>query len=778
MTADLPRYTGADDEKIAIALSDNKGNQRHSHWQNQGVTRAGFISLSEDPRSLPRDKYKAGGFIGGRLCPGPGRTCKCEEKLHKTSDTVESCSFLALDPDKPDDGFVDRVKALGYSGVMYPSASSTDEKHKYRLVQWTDRAMTPTERETVALYVQWCIDRDRPDGKSSFDPKSHRAVWTMYLPATKDPEHFAANRHVLAGELIDVDAVLADVERMDLMGPLPWAALSPSERSASAPVDTTTPASPQERERAEALLETWAKRLEAHAEGDGTNEGRNDYMLSKSTTLYRFVLGGCLEEQQVQDRMREAYQLSGVDRDDFEHTDNNAMAYADDAGPARPRIESAADVFGAEPVEPRVCVFPGCENPQPHGTTDSGLPWIQLNCNDHTQEEIAAVEAARKAKAEAAAEEASTWKRQDVGAMLDQIEAGEQTRPVPTVCAMELGGCLFYPGRVNTVFGESGSAKTWLVLFAVKQEIEAGRPVFFIDFEDDLASAVHRLLTIGTDVAAIRERFHYMAPEEALDKKVRKALVRTLAKVSPSLVVIDSTGESMAIEGLNPYTDDVAIWNRLLPKAATRCGAAVVVVDHVTKSAEGHGAPIGSQRKRAGVFAAYRAETVQEFSRGTAGSSQIVANKDKGGNHRKGEVIAVLRAQPDNDAGDGRMTLWLSEVEVPDPQERKDAELERIKVKASTYVRQMAEMWHEKQVAEGVEEPTEHNGLSKTAIWQGIGGHKPDVLKALKQMEDGGYLVPTVASRNAANPKLTHGKDYVESVFDAVPDEAVVVGSE
>ena len=59
----------------------------------------------------------------------------------------------------------------------------------------------------------------------------------------------------------------------------------------------------------------------------------------------------------------------------------------------------------------------------------------------------------------------------------------------------------------------------------------------------------------------------------------------------------------------------------------------------------GNGAPIGSQRKRAATFAAYRVETVEEFARGTAGSSRIVANKDKGGNHRKGEVIGELHAR-------------------------------------------------------------------------------------------------------------------------------------
>lgn len=241
----------------------------------------------------------------------------------------------------------------------------------------------------------------------------------------------------------------------------------------------------------------------------------------------------------------------------------------------------------------------------------------------------------------------STWQFQDVGAMLGQIDRGEVEKIMPTVCATASGQCLFYRGRINTLFGESGSGKTWVSLLATKQEIEAGNHAVFIDFEDDLASALLRLLAIGTDQDAIRQRFHYVQPEEKISKRVRKELVANLADLGPTLVVIDSTGESLAVEGKNPNQDEeVALWLRVLPKACTRSGAAVVVVDHVTKAADGNSSPIGSQRKKAGVFAMFRVETVEAFAKGVAGSARVVAMKDKAGNFRSGDAVAVLHASP------------------------------------------------------------------------------------------------------------------------------------
>ena len=88
---------------------------------------------------------------------------------------------------------------------------------------------------------------------------------------------------------------------------------------------------------------------------------------------------------------------------------------------------------------------------------------------------------------------------------------------------------------------------------------------------------------------------------------------------------MDSIGESLAAEGFKPNDDDdVTRWFRLLPRRLARNGAAVMGVDHVTKSAEGRGLyAIGSQRKLAAIDgAAYlvdvvSAPTKEQLERGT-----------------------------------------------------------------------------------------------------------------------------------------------------------------
>ena len=201
-------------------------------------------------------------------------------------------------------------------------------------------------------------------------------------------------------------------------------------------------------------------------------------------------------------------------------------------------------------------------------------------------------------------------------------------------------------------------------------------------------------------------------------------------------------------------------------------------------------------RKRAATWCAYRVEKVEEFSSGVAGSSRIVATKDKGGHHRMNEAIGILRAQPDDDRElrlpneDGGedvircMTLHLSAVDVPTPQERRNATLERCMVQVSAYVKKMRDQWAEHE--ENTDD-SEHAGLSINAIVPEVTGNKQAVTDAVTALVRDGYLKPTTASRNQQHPKYTHVELYVgeensaASVFDVVGDDsadAVGAGSD
>lgn len=236
-----------------------------------------------------------------------------------------------------------------------------------------------------------------------------------------------------------------------------------------------------------------------------------------------------------------------------------------------------------------------------------------------------------------------SWQQVDLAAIVAGLLDGTLERPTPTVGLLDDGTYLFYPGRVNGLFGESGDGKTWVALYTCRQELELGHHVIYLDYEDRSDGIVGRLLDLGTAPDLIVNYFHYIAPDEpyGLAAQVRvAAMVRDLAV---TLVVIDSTGESMSVDGTKPNADDeVARWGRRLPAALAKLGPAVELIDHVTKSKEDRGLyQIGSQRKRGMITGAvYMVEMVVEFGQGKAGISKLIVAKDRGGTRIRGHKAA------------------------------------------------------------------------------------------------------------------------------------------
>ena len=255
----------------------------------------------------------------------------------------------------------------------------------------------------------------------------------------------------------------------------------------------------------------------------------------------------------------------------------------------------------------------------------------------------------------------ATWEPMDLTRTVAGLLAGTLHRPAPTVGALDGGGHLFYAGKVNGVAGESGCGKSWTALVVCRQQLDAGSHVVYVDLEDDDVSVVQRLLDVGAEPAAILDRFHYVRPNERHGDVARARLAAVLALHTPTLVVIDSTGEGMAIDGSKPNDDDdVARWFRNLPTTVARLGPCVVVLDHVVKSGEGGLWPIGSQRKRAAISGAQYMQTVSRpFSKHVAGSAKLVCAKDRQGASRAGQHVADLTVSPQP----GHLTMTLAAVD-------------------------------------------------------------------------------------------------------------------
>lgn len=272
-------------------------------------------------------------------------------------------------------------------------------------------------------------------------------------------------------------------------------------------------------------------------------------------------------------------------------------------------------------------------------------------------------ETVAEAEAEGAGERASTWRAVDIADTVAGLVAGTLTAPQMTLGVLSLseaGAALFYPGRVNGIAGESNAGKTFTALATAAQEIAAGRAVIFIDLEDNAVGVVGRLLLMGADPADVTAWFHYVQPDEKLNAVGRADLTALLDKVTPSLVVIDSTGEALSLEGANPNADDeVARWFQIGPRWLSRhpCGPGVLVLDHVVKSDEGGGLwPIGSQRKRSAINGVqFMQRLVHAFDRTTAGAARLICAKDRYGTYFQGQEVAQLIVTPD--AGQVRVDL-------------------------------------------------------------------------------------------------------------------------
>lgn len=229
---------------------------------------------------------------------------------------------------------------------------------------------------------------------------------------------------------------------------------------------------------------------------------------------------------------------------------------------------------------------------------------------------------------------------------LDPIIDGTYDPPTPTIAIRSDGQGLIYPGRVHSIAGEPGGGKTWLALHIITETIQRNGTGALIDYEDTPTACVHRLRLLGLTNNQIRHQFHYIQPDGPLITKNNKIDAHTITRLQDlhaDIVVIDSVGESLAVEGLPPNDDDsVTLWFRRLPRMLARTGSAVIGLDHVTKNKDDRGLwAIGSQRKLAAIDgAAYGVEVKIAPTKTKDGKLTLVCAKDRHGTYQRGNIAA------------------------------------------------------------------------------------------------------------------------------------------
>ncbi len=238
--------------------------------------------------------------------------------------------------------------------------------------------------------------------------------------------------------------------------------------------------------------------------------------------------------------------------------------------------------------------------------------------------------------------------------VLDDFLSGRLRVEPPSILRREDGAGLMYPGRVNSLFGRSESAKSWIALMAAMQEMAAGGRVVYVDFEDGPETTVDRLKQLGAGDDDIRAGFTYISPEHPLaamqvnrwgthsptDIGARNELAfwETVNSVDPRLIIADGMTVLYGLHGLDTNdssgTDIITGWLKSLTRQRH---TTVVIIDHTGKGAPRGSTPIGSQHKIAMVQGtALQVHPVDPPRRGKVGTLELIVMKD-----RPGQVRAI-----------------------------------------------------------------------------------------------------------------------------------------
>lgn len=231
--------------------------------------------------------------------------------------------------------------------------------------------------------------------------------------------------------------------------------------------------------------------------------------------------------------------------------------------------------------------------------------------------------------------EQATWASVGLGPFLD----GSYVAPVPELMPRDDGVCLLYRGLTHSLHGESESGKSLLAQVEAVRILADGGRVLYLDFESDPGSVVSKLLEFGASPAQVAAGFVYVRPEvhpQASAAEAAAFLVHLRGKFD--LAVIDGVTDALALWGAETKDNDgITRWARALPKAiADHTGAAVVMVDHVTKDTDSRGRfAIGGQAKLAALTgAAYTVEVSEPLGRGLRGVIVLRVAKDRPGHVR------------------------------------------------------------------------------------------------------------------------------------------------
>jgi len=302
----------------------------------------------------------------------------------------------------------------------------------------------------------------------------------------------------------------------------------------------------------------------------------------------------------------------------------------------------------------------------------------------------------------------------------------------PTLFTLEDGSSLLYTGKVHSLIGVGEAGKSLMCLLPVREVLERGGRVLWIDYEDTGEAFVTRLEEFGIPRDSW-DRIDYLNPSINLYDRQRSTTTKGWVDLQElvearkhDLAIIDAMTGAMSLDGLNTnYDGDVEQTYKWLTAPLADKGVTVVVIDHLAKNPEGrYDSAIGSIRKKTGITGAtFLAEVGERWSRPEGGQPsygridlRILRDRVgylRRGNKQDGEIVASIEvcATPDG----------FIDLRPKRPHQ----------VSSNTKNR----LW--KEILDYLEGAP---GASKKELHDALGGNKQNLLQAVKEMTKKGLL--------------------------------------
>lgn len=332
---------------------------------------------------------------------------------------------------------------------------------------------------------------------------------------------------------------------------------------------------------------------------------------------------------------------------------------------------------------------------------------------------------------------------------LAEILSGKHRTPAPSIMPRNDERHLVYAGLVHSFHGESESGKSLLVQSVAAQQIKDGHGVVYIDFESDAPSVVGRMRAMGCTVGQIAAHLLYIRPEASPTATTAElAAFEDLLTQRPALIVLDGVTDALGLMGLTSKdNDEAARWFREVPRRIAReTGAAVIVIDHVTKNADSRGRfAIGGQAKMAAIDgAAYVVDVVEPLGAGKRGRLSVRIAKDRPGGVR-GHCGAFRSSDRTQEAASVIVdsTGGGIAVDVRAPQFADEATVERHKAERAAGLMRAI-----------IDEVTVHPGATTNAITKAVAGRSEAIGAALRELIADGYLTTKAGARNSTEHYL------------------------